>query len=111
MSQQSEVDLYCCPFCGASILKKELHDGMCFFVLSERLNGTNGQDVVLAQEVADAWKRRAVPEGFKLLSNVATSSELKRWDAQKDKYQRRANDSDVVGMSYAQIFEIKESVW
>lgn len=67
MSTESQVDLYPCPFCGRSQTEGFEHEEDCFFKLSEKLKASNGQDVVLAQKVANAWKRRAVPQGYKLV--------------------------------------------
>ena len=76
MSQEPEVDLYCCPFCGVSVLLDEKHSEACFFTLSEKLRGSSGQDVFLIQKVADAWKRRVAPKNHKLLKADVSSSAL-----------------------------------
>lgn len=67
MNTDTQVDLYPCPFCGKSQNQGFVHDENCFFTLSEKLKAAHGQDATLAEKVANAWKRRVVPQGYKLV--------------------------------------------
>lgn len=103
MSQQSEVDLYCCPFCGASILKGAKHSGECFFTLSEMLRASNGQDVVLAQRVADAWKKRVSPSGYRLIPNEVNPADYQNW------WQGKVMSRQTLGLPYDDLNSVIES--
>lgn len=103
MSQQPEVDLYCCPFCGVSVLNGEEHTENCFFTLSETLRGSNGRDVVLAQKVADAWKMRANPRGYRLIPSKVDIGDYQNW------WNGKVMKGQAIGLSSDDLNSVLES--
>lgn len=66
-SNNSEFDPYPCPFCGISALTNEEHLDTCYFTLSEKYRANGESTVGQAQKLADAWKKRKYPQGYKLV--------------------------------------------
>jgi hypothetical protein len=56
----SGVELAACPFCGASAISADAHDGS-YFVGCARLCGVVLRGFKTANDAAAAWNRRAVP--------------------------------------------------
>ncbi len=113
MNTHPQVDLYPCPFCGKSQAQGPEHEDNCFFTLSEKLKAAHGKDAVLAEQVANAWKQRVVPQGYKLVPVEIRQDYAADWG---HKYRRNSDGSaalapqDVMDF-YADFVDSLESPW
>lgn len=113
MPTDPPLDLYPCPFCGKSQAQGVTHEENCFFTLSEKLKASHGKDAILAEQVANAWKQRVVPVGYKLVPVEVHQDYAADWGS---KYRRQSGGSaalapqDVVDF-YADFVEGLESPW
>lgn len=109
MNTDTQVDLYPCPFCGKSQNQGFVHDESCFFTLSEMLKAAHGQDAALAEKVANAWRQRVVPQGYKLVPVEIQPGHAADWGHKKGR--KTAVAAQDAAAFYADFVEGVESPW